>query len=217
MKFRSHLSAFLIALFSVIAVAISVAQTPTGPIVKEISIQYAGPASVSRERILANMRTAIGKPYSDQAVEEDIRNLYSTGNITNVRIFGEPVKDGVKVVVVVQTKATVGEVIINGITQLRVNRVRKDLSVKPGDTLNEANLEQDRQKILDDYEKKGYTDTDVKYDVETNDISGKARVTFTVTEGGKTAVTSVRFEGNTTFTSKELRKVVKTKPKNILS
>jgi len=53
------------------------------------------------------MRTRVGKPYSEQAVEEDIRNLYKTGNISNVRIFGEPVTDGVKVIVVVQSKAKV--------------------------------------------------------------------------------------------------------------
>ena len=60
------------------------AQAPA-PLVKQIEIQYAGPETVSRERILANMRTKVGKAYSEQAVEEDVRNLYATGNITNVR------------------------------------------------------------------------------------------------------------------------------------
>src|SRR5207302_3841101 len=121
------------------------------PIVRQIEIQYAGPATISRERILANMRTAVGKPYSEQAVEEDIRSLYATGNLTNVRIFGEPTRDGVKVVVVVQSKATVGEVAVEGSTRINPNKLRKQLSTKPGQVLNEATLEQDRQKILDAY------------------------------------------------------------------
>jgi len=33
------------------------------PIVKSIDVQYAGPANISREKILGNMRTKVGKPY----------------------------------------------------------------------------------------------------------------------------------------------------------
>ena len=64
-------------------------QAPTGsaaPIVRSIEVQYAGASTVSKEKILANMRTRVGRPYAEQAVEEDIRNLYKTGNIQNVRM-----------------------------------------------------------------------------------------------------------------------------------
>ena len=80
-------------------------------------MQYAGASTVSKEKILANMRTRVGRPYSEQVVEEDIRNLYTTGNISNVRIFGEPLTDGVKVIVVVQSKAQITEVRLNGVHQ----------------------------------------------------------------------------------------------------
>ena len=187
------------------------------PIVKEIDVQYAGPSTVSKSRILANMRTQVGKPYSQQAVEEDIRNLYSSGNITNVRIFGEPVKDGVKVMVVVQTKSTVSEVMIEGVTQVKEKSIRKQLTVKPGQPLNEANLEQDRQKILETYEKKNYSDTTVEYKIETNDAKGKTKVVFIIHEGAKVVIGAIQFEGNTVFKYKQLRKVMKTKTANILS
>src|SRR6266403_1794459 len=67
------------------------------PIVRSIDVQYTGPATVSKERILAQLRTAVGQPYSDQIVEQDIQNLYKTGSILNVRIFAQPEGDGVKV------------------------------------------------------------------------------------------------------------------------
>lgn len=191
---------------------------PSGPVVRQIVIQYAGPETVSRERILANMRTAVGRPYSEQAVEEDIRSLYATGNITNVRIFGEPTRDnGVKVVVVVQSKASVGDVTVEGATQISAAKLRKQLSIKPGQTLNEAALEADRQKILDAYSSRGFSDTAVKYRTDVNQAAGTTSVTFSVTEGGKTTIRAVRFEGNEAFSEKQLRKVVKTKPANLLS
>lgn len=209
---------FSLALITFLLPSLSIqAQAPASPIVKQIEVQYAGPSTVSKERILANMRTAVGKPYSEQAVEEDIRNIYATGNITNVRIFGEPIRDGVKVMVVVQTKATVGEVLINGVTQLKVAKLRKDLSTKPGGALNEAGVEQDRQKILEAYADKGFTEAKVTYKVEMNEAIGKARVVFSVNEGGKTSIQTIAFEGNTVFKDKELRKVMKTRSKNLLS
>ena len=139
------------------------AQAPSAPIVKEIDVQYAGGTAVSREKILANMRTRVGKPYDDRIVEEDIRNLYATGNISNVRIFGEPMTDGVKVIVVVQPKAQVTEVILNGVSRLKPSRMRKEITVKAGDTLSGSNAAADRQKIAEYYAGKGFSDAEVSY------------------------------------------------------
>src|ERR1700679_2740807 len=98
--------------------AMAGAQAPAGPIVRSIEVQYAGASTVSKEKLLANMRTRVGKPYSETAVEEDIRNLYKTGNISNVRLFGEPQADRVKVIVVVQSKEKITERHLNAVTKL---------------------------------------------------------------------------------------------------
>ena len=66
-------------------------QAPQGPpIIRSIDVDYTGPATVSKERIIAQLRTAVGQPYSDAVVEQDIRQLYSTGTVRNVRIFDAP-------------------------------------------------------------------------------------------------------------------------------
>src|ERR1700756_1484529 len=80
-------------------------QAPPGPpIIKSIDVEYSGPATVAKERILAQLRTRVGQPYSDEVVEADIRTLYSLGIIRNVRIFAQPEGNGVKVIVAVQTR-----------------------------------------------------------------------------------------------------------------
>jgi len=189
----------------------------TAPVVRSIEVQYAGASTVSKEKILANMRTRVGRPYSEQVVEEDIRNLYATGNISNVRIFGEPLKDGVKVIVVVQSKGQITEVTLVGVQQLKTTRIRKEISAKPGDTLNEANLQADKEKISKYYADKGFTEADVSYKTEINEKLGTARVTFTIVEGGKTAIRSVTFVGNSAVSTKDIRKVVKTQKKGLLN
>lgn len=209
----------LVGLLSFLFTSLSVlAQAPSGPTVQSIDVQYAGPASISRERILANMRTQVGKPYNQQAVEEDIRNLYATGTISNVRIFGERVGgDAVKVIVVVQPKATVSEVVFEGATRIKESRLRKEISTKQNEPLSEANVEADRQKILELYAGRGYSDTRIETRIDADEKTGKSRVVFSIVEGGKVVIRDIRFEGNTALKESQLRKVIKTKPANVLS
>ena len=80
------------------------APAPAPPVIRSIDVEYTGPASISKERILAQMRTKVGQLYSNEIVQEDIKALYGTGYIQNVRIFAQPQGDGVKVIVAVQTQ-----------------------------------------------------------------------------------------------------------------
>jgi outer membrane protein insertion porin family len=189
-----------------------VAQLGRPPIVSKIDVQYAGPATLSQDRIIANMRTRVGKPYSEQLIEDDIRNLYATGNVENVRIFGEPIgNEEVRVIVMLQTKAVVGSVEFEGVSAVSVSRLRGKISSKPGDAANESTLEADRQAVLEYYRTKGFTDVEVQVKSETNEQQGSTRVRFVVREGGKSAIRSIQFQGNSKISSRELRGVVKTR------
>ena len=94
-----------------------------------MDVQYAGPATISKQRILAQMRTKVGQLYSNEIVQEDIKTLYKTGYIRNVRIFGQPEGDGVKVIVAVQTRAIIREIEINGADHVSPKRIRKEIKV----------------------------------------------------------------------------------------
>lgn len=210
-------SALLLTLM-VISIALPVrSQQSSQLLVKSIDVQYAGPATVSRERILANIRTQVGQPYSEQVVEADIRSLYNTGQITNVRMFGEPAEGGIKVYIVIQAKAVVSEIIVEGGRIIKTRRIRKEITAKPGSVLNEDTLEADRQKILDLYHKRGYADVGVQYNTELDEKTGRTKVTFIISEGGKTIIRHIIFSGNTVFKSSRILKEMKTKPKNFLS
>src|SRR5437868_7676855 len=100
------------------------------PIIRSMDVEYSGPATVAKERILAQLRTRVGQPYSDEVVEADIRQLYSLGIIRNVRIFAQPEGNGVKVIVAVQTRPVVREIEIDGAARVPAKRLRKELEIK---------------------------------------------------------------------------------------
>ena len=185
--------------------------------IRAIDVQYTGPATLSKERILAQMRTKVGQPYSNEVVQEDIKALYKTGYIRNVRIFAQPEGDGVKVIVAVQTRAIVHEIEITGAERVKPTRLRKEIKVKLNQAVDEQQLEEARQKIIEIYQARGFTNVSVDFRVDPIDEKrGTARVVFNVNEGAKGAVSQIRFEGNAHASQKVLRKQMKTRGKTLI-
>src|SRR5213593_586035 len=193
-------------------------QAPPRPIIRTIDVVYTGPATVSKERILAQMRTKVGQPFNDATVEQDVEALYKSGAIQNVRIFGGPQGDGVKVIVQVQTRLLAREIVIEGAERIKAQKLRKEIKLKLNQPIREEQLEEAREKIIEIYQSHGFTDVGVQFRVDPLDEKhGTARVVFTVNEGAKGAVAQISFEGNAHFSAWRLRKEMKTKRKTIVS
>jgi outer membrane protein insertion porin family len=210
--------ASLCALFvAVLARAQAPQAAPGPPIIRSMDVEYTGPATISRERILAQMRTKVGQLYSNEVVQEDIKALYKTGYIRNVRIFAQPQGDGVKVIVAVQTRAIVREIEITGAQRVKPTRLRKEIKVRLNQAVDEQQMEESRQKIIEVYQGKGYTDVSVEFRIDSIDEKrGTARVVFTVNEGVKGAISQVRFEGNAHISQGVLRKQMKTRGRTLI-
>jgi len=190
---------------------------PAPPIIRSVDVQYTGAQAVSKERILAQMRTKVGQPYSNQVVEQDVAALYKTGAIQNVRIFAQPEGDGVKVIVAVQTRAILREIEIAGAERIKPKRLRKEIKLPLNRAVDEQQLEEARQKIIDVYQGQGFTDVSVQFRVDPIDEKrGTARVVYTVNEGVRGAVKQVQFEGNAHFSEKVLRKQMKTRGRSLI-
>ena len=192
--------------------------SPGAPVIRSIEVEYTGPETVSKERILAQMRMKVGQPFSSAMVEQDVEALYKSGVVLNVRIFAEPEGDGVKVIVRVQTRSIVREIVIDGAERIKAKRLRKEIKLRLNQPIKEEQLEEARQKIIEVYQAHGFTDVNVQFRVDPIDERrGTARVVFTVNEGAKGAVSQIRFEGNLHFSDWRLRKEMKTKRKTIVS
>src|SRR5262245_45218900 len=64
---------------------IPIARSQVTPLtISEVKIEHVGPPAVSDELIRANIRVKPGDRYSPAAVDDDVRNLYSTGFFYNI-------------------------------------------------------------------------------------------------------------------------------------
>ena len=193
-------------------------QPPPRPIIRAIDVEYSGPVTVSKERILAYMRTKVGQPFNDATVEQDVEALYKSGGVQNVRIFGEPLSDGVKVIVQVQTRLIAREIVIEGAKRIGASKLRKEIKLRLNQPIKEEDLEEAREKIIEIYQSHGFTDVSVQFRVDPIDEKhGTARVVYTVSEGTKGAVAQINFEGNTHISTWRLRKEMKTKRQTVVA
>lgn len=182
-------------------------------IVKQIQVVFKGGTTIDEARVRSVMATREGEAFTDESVEQDIRNLYASGAVENVDIRAEDVSGGVRVIVTISGRGAVGEIAFLGNTMFDNDKLKKEIEVKVGDSVDDAKLAAAQRKILELYEKKGYSDVTVTFTTEPATQAGFTRVVFNVVEGARGIINDIRFEGNTSVKSAKLKDKLKSKEK----
>src|SRR5947207_9736209 len=172
------------------------------PKVSKIEIKHVGPPSVSDEMVRSNVRVKVGDPYRAGAVDEDVRSLYGTGLFYNIRVAEETTADGVALTYIVQGKPRLTDIKFQGNTKFSAGKLRKKLTSKVGEPLDERKLFTDSQEIQKMYQKAGYPRTTVTYSFTLEEAPGKAIATFDIKESPKVKVVKVEFTGAQAFPQK---------------
>src|ERR1043166_9013975 len=188
-----------------------------GPVkVVRIEIKHVGPAAVSDELIRANIRVKTGDTFPSAlplqtAIDDDVRTLYATGFFHNIHVAEEQTPDGIVVAYVVQGKPRVLEIRFHGNVKYSDSKLRKKISSKPAEPLDERKLFTDKQDIEKMYQKAGYPHTEVKYVPNIDENLGQGTVTFEIKEGFKVKIEKVEFVNASAFPQSKLRKQIKTR------
>ncbi len=183
----------------------------TAPVIRAIEIQHVGPPAASDSLIRASIRVRPGETYSQTSVDDDIQSLYARGYFYNIRVEQVPVEDGVKLIFRLQGKPTLTQIQFRGNTKYSEKRLRKKVTSKVGEPLDERKLFNDTQEILKLYQKAGYQRTQVKYVPVIDAALGRGTVTFEITEAPKVKIDDVQFLGAQAFSQGRLRRVIKTR------
>ena len=203
----------LFAIWLLLACTLSLpAQEALGPKIDSVNIQFIGPKSVSEQFIRSHIQLRPGDIYLPPATESDIHSLYSTGQFYNIRVAIEQAGDGgVNLTYIVQVKPRLTEIKIVGNQKLSSSKIRKKITAKVGQPLDEERLFTDCQAITDLYEKKGFPGTEVKYVTDIDEAAGTGVATFHITEGHKMKIIDIQFIGAKAFSQGTLRHQIKTR------
>jgi outer membrane protein insertion porin family len=182
-----------------------------GAKIERVDIKFVGPATVSEQFIRVNIRAKAGDLYRPSSTQDDVRSLYGTGQFYNIRVSTEPTNGDVVLTYIVQARPRVTEVKLEGNKKISDNKLKKKITVKVGDPLDEQKMFSNVQEIKKLYEKYGYPDTQAKYVLNIDENAGTGRVTYQIVESPKVRITSVQFVGAAAFSQKQLSKEIKTR------
>jgi outer membrane protein insertion porin family len=185
---------------------------PAGPTIDRVDVKFVGPASVSEQFVRSNIRLKAGGIYFPAATQDDIQALYATGQFYNIRVTADPGDSGgERLTYLVQVRPRLTDIKIEGNKKLSASKIRKKITVKTGQPLDEQKLFTDTQEIRKLYEKYGYAGARVKYVLNIDENAGRGTVIFEITEAPKIKIKQIDVIGAAAFSQKELRKQLKTK------
>ncbi len=185
--------------------------------IARIEIKHVGPPSASDELILANIRTKPGDSYSATAIDDDVKNLYSTGFFYNIQVVDKQADGGIVLTYIVQGKPRLTDIKFSGNKKYSDAKLGKKLTSKTGQPLDEHKLFADAAEIKKMYQKAGYPNTEVKYVLAIDENGGTGSARFEIKESPRIKIVKVEFTGAQAFSERKLRKVIKTRKRWLFS
>jgi len=201
-----------VAIFLLIGCGTAAWAQAIGTKISRVDIKFIGPASVSDALIRDNIKLKAGGTYIPGGTADDVHSLYATGQFYNIRVSVDQADDGgVIITYIVQVRPRITDINVEGNVKVNYAKLKKKITVKVGDPLDEEKLFTDVQEMKKLYEKYGYSDTKVKYVLNIDEATGHGTVTFQIEESAKVKIVLVTFLGADNFSQKELRKQLKTR------
>ena len=179
-------------------------------------IMILGNVKVEEGVIRGAIKSREGGPFSVEKIREDLRSIFDLGSFTDVQVDIKSTPRGKEVIFIVVEKPSIKEILIKGNDKVKLDDIKEKMTLTPRSILNLDKVKENSEQIRKLYFSKGYYGVKVEYKVdylETNE----AIVTFTVSEGPKGHIQKIVFKGNKKIKASELKKVMTTKQRNILS
>ncbi len=178
-------------------------------IIQRVSID--GHKTVNENMIFARIKSKVGKVYSKEDIDGDIKRLYELGYFSKISVDVDETLDGINLIYIVVEKPKITEILMEGNKKYTTKRFLKKIKTKVGQILNEAQLVADKAIILDYYQSKGYEAAEVSYMTQIDEASASALVTFKIVEHKKSKIKDITVAGNQAVKRRKILKVMKTK------
>jgi outer membrane protein insertion porin family len=179
-------------------------------------LQIKGNKYIEDAAIRLNLKSKEGEVFSPKTLEQDLKNVYQMGYFRDIQIETEDRPEGKTITFVVVEKPTVKEIKIVGNEKVKTDDIQKVIGMKPKYILDEKQIKEDVEKIKKVYSDKGFYSAEIASKIS-EPTPDEAVVTYQIKEYEVSKIAKISFTGNKAIPSKELKKVMSTKEKNILS
>ncbi len=139
--------------------------SPEGKPIGEVSIEFVGRKTVDEDRLRNVIRSAAGSHYTTEIADADIRALYESGLVEDVRVLAELANGNVRLVFEVTTRLPFGPPLFIGNTAFSDVRLAHELDFDRDTSpvaLTPERFDANATKIEDFYRSRGYPKASVR-------------------------------------------------------
>ena len=172
-------------------------------------IEFKGNRKIEGSAINQALKSATGRIFTDADLSEDIKAIYRMGYFDDVTADVTDVPEGKVIIFTVVEKPMITEIRIKGNSALKRDDIEGAMTVRNRQTVNPEKLKADTEKIKALYDSKGFYNAEVSYAIEKSGVRDVA-VTVSIVENEKLFIRNITFEGNRSFTTKELKNMMTT-------
>lgn len=176
------------------------------------SVETAGNVYIGREKILSAARSRAGQLFSESEAKEDAKRIAAIKGVEFAYYSIEPVGDKIKLIFVVKEKNVIHQITFSGDKKYDDKKLTEQLGFGRGDYLDRFTAKAGAEKLTEYYHKRGYPF--VRVDFDDSGIE-QGRLHYVIDRGRKVKIRKARFEGNASIKTKELERVIKSRPKNL--
>jgi outer membrane protein insertion porin family len=185
-------------------------------IVQIDSVLVKGNQRVESEAILAVVESKKGEGLDYDKLDRDLRAIFAMGYFRDVTIQTEDGPKGKIVIFNVTEKPSIGKITFSGNKKKKAEELSKETGIKLYSIYNPNEIKQSVNRLKEFYKQNGYYNVDIKERIE--DLPGnEVALIYDIDEGEKFYIKKIVFVGNTKFTDKDLKAVMETSEKGILS
>lgn len=184
------------------------------------AITIVGNKRATKEAILSYLPFKIGESFDPQKTGFALRNLYEQiALFRDIKIFAKKDNDDAVIITLkIDEKLPLKEILIKGNKQITEKELFK--KIKTLETLRaieEPELYPIAEQIKALYREKGYDNVVIKASLVIDDRDNSATAEIVIEEGERSRIKRISFEGNQTISSKELQKVLFSRPEWLMS
>jgi outer membrane protein insertion porin family len=172
-----------------------------GGVISDIRVE--GNQRIEAGTVRSYMLVQPGDTFDSDQLDRSLKTLYATGLFSDVSLR----REGNTLVVRVAENPIVNRIAFEGNHQLTDENLRGIIALRPRAVFTPQLAEQDRQKILDAYAKKGRFNAHVEPKI-IKLAENRVDVVFEIMDGAATYISRIDFVGNHAFSESQLKDVV---------
>lgn len=162
-------------------------------------VDVSGLANISQDIVLDVISIAPGDPFSMKEVEDAANNLRRWGVFSKIETALTPTSEGVAIDFNLEEADIVVAVDIEGNYPYLENKIRKYLTIHPGDVLTEEKVLEQIDRVKAFYEREGIVETEVYVQEEAMPEWGGTVLTFSIDHGHMLRYRNIGVTGNRAY------------------